>query len=321
MRILFISSANPHQGIDSLILNQANSLIKEGCEIDHFLILGGVKSYLSSIVQIRRKLKKSPVDIIHAHYGLCGLVAVFAGLGYTPVVTSFMGSDLHGGNPKGISGYISIFVNKLSSLVVQLLASAVITKSENLNRYVMAQYKSSVIPNGINFDIFRPEPKPLSMQQLGLSGSKDYILFLGNTSDNNKNFTLLKQIVFTHNTEIIAPYPIPPEKVNTYLNATTVLVLTSLKEGSPNVIKEAMACNCPIVSTDVGDVRWVIGNTEGCYICSYDPADVAAKIQLALEFAKTKGRTNGRQRILELGLDSESVARRVVEVYKKVIRH
>ena len=81
-----------------------------------------------------------------------------------------------------------------------------------------------------------------------------------------------------------------------------------------------MACNCPIVSTDVGDVRWVIGNTEGCYKCSYEPGDVAEKIKMALEFARTKGRTKGRQRIIELGLDSESIAKRIVEVYESVIK-
>ena len=95
-----------------------------------------------------------------------------------------------------------------------------------------------------------------------------------------------------------------------------LVILTSLWEGSPNVIKEAMACNCPIVSTNVGDVRWVIGDTEGCYITSFDPEDVAEKIKLALEFGK---RTNGRDRIIELGLDSETIAKRLIDIYSKVL--
>ena len=79
-----------------------------------------------------------------------------------------------------------------------------------------------------------------------------------------------------------------------------------------------MACNCPIVTTDVGDVLWLLGDTEGCYITSFEPADVADKIKKAIEFSQIKGRTNGRNQIIDLGLDSESVARRVVEVYNKV---
>ena len=104
-----------------------------------------------------------------------------------------------------------------------------------------------------------------------------------------------------------------------YYSAADVVLLTSVTEGSPNVIKEAMACNCPIVSTDVGDVREVLGNTEGCYISGLDPVEVAEKTKKALEFSYTKGRTKGRQRIIELGLDSESIAKKIVEVYKKAL--
>jgi len=104
-----------------------------------------------------------------------------------------------------------------------------------------------------------------------------------------------------------------------YLNSADVLLVTSLWEGSPNIIKEAMACNCPIVSTNVGDVEWVIGNTEGCYLTTFNPQDVAKKIKLALQYAKEKGRTRGRDRIIELGLESEIVARKLINVYEGVL--
>lgn len=103
------------------------------------------------------------------------------------------------------------------------------------------------------------------------------------------------------------------------INSSDFLLLTSFREGSPQVIKEAMACNCPIVSTDVGDIKWVIGNTEGCYLTTFDPKVVAEKLKMAIEFAQTKGRTNGRDRIIQLGLDAESVAKKVLEVYQKVL--
>ena len=96
-----------------------------------------------------------------------------------------------------------------------------------------------------------------------------------------------------------------------------LLLSTSRLEGTPNVIKEAMACNCPIVSTNVGDVSWLLGNLEGHYICKNDPIDLASKIEQAFEFGQ---RTEGRRRIIELKLDSESIAKRIEKVYEIIQR-
>ena len=103
------------------------------------------------------------------------------------------------------------------------------------------------------------------------------------------------------------------------MNASDCVLLTSFSEGSPQFIKEAMACNCPIVTTNIGDVNWVLGNTDGCYLTSFEPEDVAEKIKLAIEFRETHRHTRGRERIIELGLDSIPVAKRIIEVYEKVV--
>jgi len=103
------------------------------------------------------------------------------------------------------------------------------------------------------------------------------------------------------------------------MNAADVVVLTSLYEGSPNVIKEAMACSRPIVATDVGDIKWLFDNEPGHYISSFSPIDMAKKIEFALEFSEKKRRTNGKERIIKLGLDSKSIANRIIDVYKNVL--
>jgi len=87
-------------------------------------------------------------------------------------------------------------------------------------------------------------------------------------------------------------------------------------EGSSNVIKEAMACNCPVIATNVGDAAWVLGQTHGCYLTSFDADEIAGKLRSALVFARTHNRTTGRRRITELGLDLETTAKRIVEVYQ-----
>jgi len=111
---------------------------------------------------------------------------------------------------------------------------------------------------------------------------------------------------------LLVPYRVSSNKIPYYLNVADVLVHTSYYEGSPNIIKEAMACNLPIVCTDVGDVSEVIGNVEGCYITKFDSKNVATNINSALNFGK---KTKGREKIKHLELSV--VARKIARVYKK----
>jgi glycosyltransferase involved in cell wall biosynthesis len=97
------------------------------------------------------------------------------------------------------------------------------------------------------------------------------------------------------------------------MNAADALILTSLNEGSPNVIKEAMACNCPIVSTDVGDVRDIIGNTQGCFVTNFDYTEIADKIYEATNY----GTTNGSNMIKNL--TSKTIAGKIIDIYKNTI--
>lgn len=110
------------------------------------------------------------------------------------------------------------------------------------------------------------------------------------------------------------------EDVNLLINAADCTLLTSFSEGSPQFVKEAMACNSPVVATDVGDIAWLFGNEPGHYLCGFDPEDVAEKIQAALEFSYKFGKTQGRKRIMALGLDSESVAGKILSIYQSVLK-
>ena len=181
----------------------------------------------------------------------------------------------------------------------------------------------SIIPNGVNLDIYKPLDRLTAIEKLNWTKSKTFkILFLADIHRKSKNFTLAQsamRILNNSNAELVYFHDIPKDQVPLYLNAVNVVLLTSLWEGSPNIIKEAMACNIPIVSTNVGDVEMLFGKTEGCFLTSFDPINVADKLQLAIDFSDKHVCTKGRDRIIELGLDSKNVAKKLIKLYEKVL--
>lgn len=180
--------------------------------------------------------------------------------------------------------------------------------------------KVEVIPNGVDLDIFRPMNKNDCRKELGWDIEKKIILFAADPKRPEKNFSLAKKATENLNiqdVELKVIYPVPHKDIPLYLNAADLLLSTSLWEGSPNIIKEAMACNCPIVSTDVGDVKWLLDGVERCFIAANDPNDIVNKIRKALDI---KGKTKGREKLISLGLDSKNIAKKIVSVYEKVMR-
>lgn len=323
MKILFVASGNSKNfSITPFIQAQSESLKKLGIIVDYFPISGkGISGYLKNVKELRTFLKRNKYDLIHSHYSLSGWVSVLGGK-KQPIVLSLMGDDAYGEYVRPGKILFSSRLLKLTTLAIQPFVDAIISKSKNIDSHVYRRKISYIIPNGVCLDKFKTDQR-IFEQVPNLDNKKKYILFLGNLDDKRKNYALARQAVDLLNEpdiELVAPYPVSHDEVVQYLNSTEVFIMTTFMEGSPNVIKEAMACNCPIVSSDVGDVRWVIGNTKGCYISSFCPEDFAQKIKLALDFRKNQGQTTGRERILELGLDSETIAKRILQVYNEVLK-
>jgi glycosyltransferase involved in cell wall biosynthesis len=323
MKILFVASGNTKTGLfESFICSQQESLEEQGYEVPSFRIVGkGLYGYLKNIRPLRAFLKENPVDLIHVHYTLSGWVAVLAAAGKIPIVLSLMGGDAEGIYiDKNKVAWTSRWLTLLTWLI-QPFVHAIISKSPNLEKYVYNKQKSYLIPNGVNMNLMKPLERDCR-QELGFSPGKKYVLFLGNPTDVNKNFALAKAAMATLNrpdVQLIAPYPVPHKEVVRYLNAADVFVLCSFTEGSPNAVKEAMACNSPMVVTNAGDVTWLLGDTPGCYISSFETQDFVDKLAQAIDFSERYGRTQGRNRILELGLDTRTVADQLSSVYQRVI--
>lgn len=308
MKVLFVSSGR-NGSVGNVVFNQGQSLVRKGLELEYFLIKPGFLSYILSIGKIKKKFKTGTFDLIHAHYSLSAFSAALAGP--YPLVVSLMGSDI----------YMTFVFRLLSKILVFFYRwKAIIVKSQGMKSKLRLN-NAHIIPNGVDIGRFQPIPMITAKDKSSFSKDKKIVLFLASTNRVEKNYRLAVeaiQLINNQDIELKTIHNVPNELVPQYLNASDVVLLTSKWEGSPNVIKEAMACNCPIVATDVGDIKWVIGETEGCYITTFGPKDVAEKIQMALDFNK---RTQGRNRIIELGLDSDTIAKRIIGIYNEVIRN
>lgn len=306
MKILVVSSGN-NNGINGLVKNQSDSLRKEGLFVDNYLIAGkGLWGYLKNIPRIRKTFYSGEYDLVHAHYLLSAVAASMAGR--FPVIVSLMGSDIH----------MSLLFRIIARFFHKFRWDLTIVKTFEMKEK-LGYDDVTVLPNGVDLNIFKPLPVSAAREKTGIKNSGKSIVFIGDPKRKEKNFDLAYRAVKSMNRndlELIPVSHIPGNEIPYYINSADLLLLTSKYEGGVNVIKEAMACSIPIVSTDVGDVKWIIENVAGCFITTFDVKDIAEKIDQALAFGK---RTKGRERILALGLDSDSVAKKLKELYFKTI--
>ena len=307
MKVLFVSSGNRFHKILEIVKNQGDSLLSLGIEVDHYLIRdSGIIGYLKNIMPLRNVVRKNNYDLIHAHYLFS---AIAASLTFNkPLIVSLMGSDVFKKNMYLI----------LIKVFYKLFWSKCIVKTEQMKVALNIQ-DVQVLANGVDMKKFRPLDKSFCQGKLGWAAHNKNILFASWPERPEKNYKLAKDAIsFMSDNSVKLHYirDIPNVELVYYYNAADVVLLTSKREGSPNVIKEAIACNRPIVSTDVGDVSRLIDSLENCYITSFKPEDVAQKIKGALE---GKACSAGRKRLKELNLDSESVAVRLVKIYDETL--
>ncbi len=306
IKVLFICSGNKKQGISPIVTNQGMSLQNSGIEVDYFPIKGkGITGYLKHYLSLRKKIKTGNYTVLHAHYSFCGMFASLSSPFNKKVIVSLMGSFY-----KGTLKYYLIH------FFARFFWKAVIVKSEKMFNQINIK-RAMVIPNGISTGAYANLPDRNSVRsELLFSKERKYIIFVSDPTRPEKNYDLCKKAVELLNDDkvvLLSVYNKTPEVVIKHLIAADVLMLTSFSEGSPNVIKEAMAAGCPIVTTNVGDVVYIIGNTSGCFVInSFNEQEATDCLKKALDF---NNRTNGLQRILEIGLDAMSINAKIIQLY------
>lgn len=314
---IYPTSENPARG--TFVRTQVEYLKRAGVEVELFVLQGRSRKlmYPKAALELRRRLANGSIDLVHAHYSYVGIVARTQWK--VPVVVSYCGDDLLGtmnlrGKPTLFSR-LAVFAGRLLSNQVD----SVIVKTRGMASKLKRK-DVYVIPHEIDFELFRPMDKVQARTILGLDLQKKYLLFAANPEIPVKRFSLARAIADQMTmqdpaVELLVVYKEPQERLPLFMNACDVLVFTSYQEGSPNVVKQAMACNLPIVSTDVGDVREIIGNTPGCYICKPDVPELTHSLAHIL---RRRERTRGREQVQHLS--GPAVAQRIIEVYEQVLR-
>lgn len=301
MKVLFVISGNvkPMPFVDE----QKISLEEIGCEIDYFRIKGkGVFGYLRNKGGLVRAISEGDYDVVHAHYGLSGLLAVMQRV--VPVVITFHGTDVN-------NKYVRVL-----SKIASYFAYFSIFVSENMAALIKSKKRYAIIPCGVDVGVFSPMERRYARKVLGLNPNRKYILFASSFNNPVKNSPLAMKAVdgIKSDVEVVELKGYSREQVGLLLNACNLLLMTSFSEGSPQIIKEALACNTPIVSTDVGDVADRTKGVSGCYIVDADPLSLANAMQLVIDQDK---RTDGRSSVEELSL--ENVAGKILTIYREVV--
>lgn len=303
MKILIVCSKNSGK-IAPFILEQGESLLRLGVEVDYYPIVGkGLMGYWKSRKSFLQKIKTFQPDIIHAHYGLSGLLANTQR--NIPVVTTYHGSDIN-----------TSVVYILSRLNMVLSSHSIFVSNENRLKSGLSK-NFTLLPCGVDIKTFVPGLREESRKLLGLEKDQKLVLFSSAFDIAVKNSGLaLSAIALLPDVRLIELKNYSRSQVALLMNAVDVALMTSFTEGSPQFIKEAMACNCPVVSVPVGDVPMVMEGVEGCFIADYDAVAIAEKLKLAFNLGK---RIEGRTRILELGWSTEKVAEKLLSVYGDIL--
>ena len=320
MRILELSRYKNNFADHQLpfVTEQGESIRKAGNEVDYFLVQG---NYITAVKALKAKIREFKPDIIHAHYGLAAITAELQS--EVPVVTTF-----HNGET------LNRHVNLMCSLM-SLRASHVIYVAQHIRDLSYFKAKNySIIPCGVPMDQMIITPKEEARKQLGWSPDKKYILFGGAFDNLRKNYALLRDAVerlsySASNIECIEMKGLSRADCVQRMCACDLFALPSHSEGSPQALKEAMAVNCPCLATDIADVRELFGTEPGYWILRNprktherwdgDEKSLDEMTELLNEALAFSQRTNGRQRILDLQLTNEQVAKRIIDIYNRII--
>jgi glycosyltransferase involved in cell wall biosynthesis len=323
LRVLQITNMYPREerpNYGVFIRSQIESLSRHGVASEVVEIAGDRSklNYLRALAMLPLRTRTAPYDLVHIHFGYSALAAI--GIRHAPSVLSFCGDDLLGRpDERGRRTRFSMALVTLTKGAAHR-SHAIIVKSHEMAVALGPGYTDvEVIPNGVDLELFRPTPREPARTALGWPLDEAVILFPANPEEPRKNYALAKQVhtrlQSSGRTVRLEPvYGRPQRDIILAMAAADVMLSCSVQEGSPNVVKEAMAMNLPIVATDVGDCAERLAH---CIPSAVLPIDLDAFVAATAAILDAGTRSNGRECVQALGLDA--IAERIVSVYRRAI--
>jgi len=320
LSVLMITSEWPRDAGHTahFIVRQARCLEDAGVQVEVFPFRGAKHplNYVTAWWRVRRRLARERFDLVHAQFGQSALLALPKQL---PLVVTFRGCDLQG-MLGGRDGHLTTAGRMLQRFCqwVARRADAVIVVSAHMRRYLRYGVPAHVVPS-IDFDLFRPVPRAEARVRLGLPADERLVLFVGDPTDPRKRGDLARLAVELLTAalpvRLVVGWGVPHAEMPYYMGACDALVFTSRQEGSPNAVKEALACNLPIVSVAVGDVVERLHGVAGCEVCADDrPETIAAALARVLARG---GRIAGREAVRHL--DERLITQQVLAIYRAAL--
>lgn len=299
MKILHIAPVQSSGNLPPFLLHQLESLDNGiSQEIIFFrasnLSLRNPIQLISEIRSLRLRLKFSDSEIIHAHWGsVLGAVVAISRRRTSRMVLTLRGSDV---NRALSENFIIHITRNLMTKLAIFLSDYIVYVSPQLKVVCPPGNKGSmIIPDGTPLDIFYPRPKNLAREKLNWDLDTKYIIFYCANRPVDKNLNLATQAIsivkeaYPDLSFLVIHNDLTQEDLAYVYSAADALLFTSLAEGSPNVVREAIACGCPVVSVNVGDVAHWIELSAAGNLCAYS----AEELSLALiEVLKSNIRSN-----------------------------
>jgi glycosyltransferase involved in cell wall biosynthesis len=313
---MYPSAERPDWG--AFVRSQVESLGALGIENQVYEIEGWKSSwrYARALRELPDVARRGNADLVHAHYGLSGAAAARVRL---PLVVSFCGDDLLGrpdawGRITSKSAWLILL-----SRWAAARADAVIVKSKEMARHLPEVNDVEVIPNGVDLARFAPVPMAEARARLGWPAEGEVLLFAGKPDEPRKNVALAREVERRlrergHDLRLVVFHGQPQGDLVLAMNAADVLLLPSFHEGSPNVVKEAMAVNLPVVAAPAGDCEERLAGVSPGGVAAREPDAFSAAVERVLA---SRSRSNGRERVMPLELSA--VAKRVLAVYERAM--